>query len=176
MRRHPDLFRKLQYLQKSRLNPTIRSNSDLAAQLGVTKQAVSRWCRGTVTQMGDRIPDYLIDRLADLFDIESPWLSLDYADFESKIDHKLESRDSDSEAFQQVSIASLPITNLSTFGRDSELEFLTRCWDDPEQRVFMLGLFTGKATRRSSIHQVIFLSNTHYAGLVIQIQRKGLPG
>lgn len=164
MRRHPELFRKLQYLQKSRLNPTIRSNSDLAAQLGVTKQAVSRWCRGTVTQMGDRIPDYLIDRLADLFDIESSWLSLDITDFEAKIDGKIESRDSDLEAFQQVSIASLPITNLSTFGRDAELEFLTRCWDDPQINFVQVLAFGGVGKSALINRWLSDLSNEKFRG------------
>ena len=144
MRKHPDLGRKLSALYRNRLNPNVLNNVELGKRLGVSKQAVSRWCRGTATQIGDSIPDYQLIPLSDVFGIEPLWFTLSYSEFDTAIRSRVTANESaltkDSE---KVSISMMPSTGLNIFGRRDEIEILNDCWQSNTTNVLQIVAFGG---------------------------------
>jgi tetratricopeptide (TPR) repeat protein len=137
MKKHPNLHKKLHALYTLRVNPEIQSNVELAQHLGVTRQAVSRWCRGTATTQGDSIPDYQVVPFANAFGIDPYWLCTDLEEFETAIKSKLVAEKSGPVVKeQQISTATLPITDLNILGRRSELKSLNHYWQNP--RTFLV--------------------------------------
>ena len=68
MKKHPQLAKKFQLLFALQINPALNSYADIARVLGVSRQSVSRWCRGTATSQGDTIPQYQLSKIASEFD------------------------------------------------------------------------------------------------------------
>lgn len=144
MRKHPDLYKKLELLHNVSANSDIRSNSELARRLGITRQAVSRWCRGSETSSGDRIPEHLVPRLGDLYDVDPDWFSLPLDEFVSAVKNRIEdAKNGPLLKTQQISLAALPITNLTTFGRDAELAALNKLWAERSANVIQITGFGG---------------------------------
>jgi len=165
MRRHPYLHEKLNLLYALRANPGIRSNSDLARILGVSRQAVSSWCRGTATAAGDRLPDSHLDTVADLFAIDSSWLNLGIQDFEDAVKGSLlQQKASARKTPHQISIAAMPLTSLAIRGRDEELSCLYECWDDPRINVVELHGFGGMGKSALVNKWLSELSHDRYRG------------
>jgi tetratricopeptide (TPR) repeat protein/transcriptional regulator with XRE-family HTH domain len=144
MKKHPNLHKKLHALYTLRVNPEIRSNVDLARQLGVSRQAVSRWCKGTSTTQGDSIPDYQLVPFANAFGIDPYWLCTDLEEFETAIKSKLVAEKSGPVIKeQQISTATLPITDLNILGRKSELSSLNHFWQNPRTFLVQITGFGG---------------------------------
>lgn len=144
MKKHPNLAKKLQLLYTLRVNPDIQTNVELAEQLSVTKQAVSKWCHGTPTLTGQSIPDYQLIPLADLFDIDPFWFTLEMEEFESRIKKKIDNeKKGPVEQALQTSIATLPNTALQILGRDHELKKLTQYWQQSRTNVVQVLAFGG---------------------------------
>jgi tetratricopeptide (TPR) repeat protein/transcriptional regulator with XRE-family HTH domain len=144
MKKHPNLHKKLHALYTLRVNPEIRSNVDLARYLGVSRQAVSRWCQGTATTQGDSIPDYQLVPFANAFGIDPYWLCVDLEEFETAIKSKLVAEKSGPVVNeQQISTATLPITDLNILGRKSELSSLNHFWQNPRTFLVQITGFGG---------------------------------
>ncbi|NKB33071.1 MAG: hypothetical protein GKR91_08240 [Pseudomonadales bacterium] len=142
--KHPNLAIKLQLLYSLQVNSKIKNHSDLARELDVSRQAVSRWCRGTTTTHGNCIPHYQVAPIAKLFLIEVSWLSLEIEQFETKVRDRLEQSNSDlSKSAIEISNSTMPITSLELFGRDNELELLNYYWQQSESNVVQLIAFGG---------------------------------
>jgi transcriptional regulator with XRE-family HTH domain len=85
MIKHPQLSQKFELLYSLGIEATLSSNSGLAKKLGVSRQYISRWIRGTDTSPGDRIPSNHLEPVAEIFHIKPHWFSLSYSDFEQEI-------------------------------------------------------------------------------------------
>lgn len=144
MRKHPELGKKLLTLYRKRLNPNVISNVELAKKLGVSKQAVSRWCRGTQTQEGDSIPNKQIIPISDVFGIEPLWFTLDYPEFEIAVDSRVSANKSEKlDSKELVSISMLPNTGLDIVGRDEEIMQLNDYWQSNTTNVVQIVAFGG---------------------------------
>lgn len=142
--KHPNLARKLQLLYSLQLNPSIKTNSDLARVLEVSRQAVSRWCRGTASSYGDCIPHYQVAPIAQLFRIEISWFSLPFEDFETNVRERIvNNAESYLQHEPEVSNSTMPITSLELFGRESEIELLNSYWQREDVNVVQLIAFGG---------------------------------
>lgn len=87
---HAELAKKLKTLYQSQLNPNINNNAELARELGVSRQAISKWIRGTETSPGNRLPQNKVSPLARLFDIPVDWLTLPLEAFIENVSRKTE--------------------------------------------------------------------------------------
>lgn len=144
MTRHPRLSKKLELLYSLRLNPTIKSHANLAEALGISRQAVGRWCRGTETSAGDAIPISQLENVTAIFGICDHWFTLEYEEFESKVYGKQEAAGlSNNSRLENISVSLLPITPAKIFGRKSELKFLDAEWGNPKTNVVQLIGFGG---------------------------------
>lgn len=144
MRRHPHLGRKLQLLYSLRLNPSIKSHADLAEILGISRQAVGKWARGTETSQGDAIPLSQVEHVAAIFGISQHWLTLEFAEFEAKLYEKLEAESRlDSKKPERISVSLMPNTPAKIFGRKAELKSLDAEWNDRKTNVLQLVAFGG---------------------------------
>jgi len=144
MRRHPQLGKKLSLLYSLRLNPVIKNHADLAEILGISRQAVGKWARGTETSQGDSIPLSQVENVATIFSISEHWLTLSLEDFESKLYEKLESESRlDSKKPEKISISLLPNTPAKIFGRKPEFKILDAEWNDRRANVLQLVAFGG---------------------------------
>ena len=144
MKKHPQLAGKLELLYKLRVNPAIRSHADLARNVGVTRQSVSRWCRGTPTTNGNCVPHYQVVAVAGEFDIDPNWLTLESEDFEQRLRNRLDLKErSLNDNVVKISTATMPITGIEIFGRENELELLDSYWQDPKVNVVQLIAFGG---------------------------------
>lgn len=144
MRKHPELGNKLLTLYRKRLNPNVTNNVDLANKLGVSKQAVSRWCRGTSTISGDSIPNLQLIPVSNVFGIEPLWFSLDFPEFELAVDSRVRANDSEQmEKKELVSISMLPNTGLDIFGRENEIMKLNDFWQSNTTNVVQIVAFGG---------------------------------
>jgi len=163
MTKHPDLSKKLQSLYSLRVNPEIQSNVDLAEQLNVSRQAVSRWCCGTPTQRGNSIPDHQLVPLADAFDIEPYWLAYEFTEFSDCVRSKLTAEKSGPvEKVQHVSIATLPITGLDIFGRDGEISRLNNYWQNGRTNIVQIVAFGGVGKSSLVNRWLSEISKDHY--------------
>lgn len=163
MTKHPELAKKLQTLYSLRVNPEIQSNVDLAGQLSVSKQAVSRWCCGTSTQRGNSVPDQKLVPLADVFDIEPYWFSYGLEEFADCVKTKLTAEKSGPvDKVQHVSIASLPITGLDIFGRDEEITKLNNWWQNGRTNIVQIVAFGGVGKSALVNKWLSVISKDHY--------------
>ncbi len=165
MEKHPQLKEKLQLLYSLKLNPRITSNTDLAKEIGKSKQAISRWCIGSETTRGDTIPKDAIPRVAAALFVEPAWFSLSYPEFEEKvIDRAGLNVDPSDPLDVEISVSTLPITNVDIFGREEELELLDKCWFDSGTNVVEVVAFGG-AGKSSLINAWLSkLSKSNYKG------------
>ena len=144
MKNHPHLTKKFALLYSFRINPTIRSHADLAKELGITRQAVSRWARGTESTEGDSIPLNQLDNLGKTFCLDSRWFNLSLEEFEIKLRQKLEiEREELNRRPEKISLSLLPITSSEIFGREREMELLDSAWSDSRTNVLQMIAFGG---------------------------------
>ncbi|MBT8147422.1 MAG: hypothetical protein KJN90_11255, partial [Gammaproteobacteria bacterium] len=144
MRRHPQLAKKLSLLYSLRLNPSIKNHADLAEVLGISRQAVGKWARGTETSQGDAIPLSQVESVATIFGISEHWLTLSLEEFESKLYEKLEAESRlDCKKPEKISISLLPTTPAKIFGRKPELKTLDTEWTDRKANVLQIVAFGG---------------------------------
>ncbi|MCG8415588.1 MAG: helix-turn-helix domain-containing protein, partial [Pseudomonadales bacterium] len=165
MERHPNLKEKLQLLYLLQLNPHITSNSDLGAEIGKSRQAISRWCLGTETSRGNAIPLEELSKVARAFRIEPEWFSLSLEDFEHEVRKNLKETKSISQgAGVKISTSTLPITNVKIFGRERELKLLSDYWFDMRTNVVEVTAFGG-AGKSSLVNKWLSeLSKSRYKG------------
>ena len=144
MRKHPQLAEKLKLLFTLRINPEINNNADLAKRLGISRQAISKWVRGTETSLGNEIPHNQLEKLASLFRIDSYWFTLSLPEYELRLRDVAERNNSiRSSVPDKVSLSLLPITQTEIFGRDLELDLLDRAWDDDQTNLVQVIAFGG---------------------------------
>lgn len=165
MEKHPQLKEKLQLLYSLKLNPRITSNTDLAKEIGKSKQAISRWCIGSETTRGDTIPKDAITKVAAALFVEPAWLSLSYPEFEEKVNDRAGLNVVSSDPLDvEISVSTLPITNVDIFGREEELELLDKYWFDSRTNVVEVVAFGG-AGKSSLINAWLSkLSKSNYKG------------
>lgn len=150
MTQHPKLAKKLKLLYELRLNPEIKSNADLGRLFNISRQAISRWCNGSETDLGDKIPDHQVIPLCKAFGIKHQWLSRDLEEFESLVrERALNPRNNDPSRPERISVSSMPITNEEIFGRESETKLLDDIWRSSETNVVQIVGFGG--TGKSSL-------------------------
>lgn len=144
MKKHPHLARKLSLLYSQCINPSIQTNADLATELGISRQAISRWTHGSETNSGDCIPNSQIQKVSVLFGIEPHWFTLDMDKFDTKLHQKFE-QDPDGHHIgpEKLSVSLLPITDLQVFGREAELDLLGDAWKQARTNVVQLLAFGG---------------------------------
>jgi len=144
MRRHPQLAKKLTLLYSLRLNPSIRSHADLAEVLGISRQAVGKWARGTETSQGDAIPLSQVENVAAIFGISEHWFSLEFDAFEAKVYEKLEAESRlDVKKPEKISVSLMPNTPAKIYGRKAELKELDSEWNERKTNVVQLIAFGG---------------------------------
>ena len=144
MTRHPDLDKKLDLLYALRLNKKIKSHSELAEAVGISRQAVCKWVRGSETRRGDSIPLPKVPIVSAKFEIPEQWFVLNYDQFASKVNEKVENDQLDKQAKpEKISISLLPSTPASIFGRKSELKYIDNCWKDNRANVVQVFGFGG---------------------------------
>ncbi len=144
MKRHPQLGKKLKLLYSLRLNPAIKSHADLAEVLGISRQAVGKWARGTETSQGDAIPLSQVENVATIFGISEHWLTLEFEEFEARLYEKLEAESRlDIKKPERISVSLLPNTPAKIFGRKRELRFLDTEWAERQTNILQLVAFGG---------------------------------
>ncbi|MDA1370307.1 MAG: hypothetical protein O2971_06050 [Proteobacteria bacterium] len=144
MKKHPQLARKFQLLFALHINPAIKSNADIARVLGISRQSVSRWCRGTSTSQGDAIPHYQLESLSAEFDLQPHWFNLSFEEFELRVKRKKDSETgAKDDAGLRISTSTMPITNVQIFGRGKELDRLNNYWDEGQTNIVQLIAFGG---------------------------------
>ena len=134
------LDKKFQLLYKLGINPSIRSHSDLALALGVSRQAVSKWIHGTDTQLGDRIPPSKLDAVAAVFGIPAHWFDLPFERFKRELLQMIESNQVSEPAVAvgsaaRVLISMMPLTDLKAVGRNQELKALTKALKSTDSNI-----------------------------------------
>jgi len=88
MPQHPELEEKLLLLYSSGLNATIDKHSKLAREIGIARQNISKWIKGTDTHQKGTIPRAQLDRISALFSIEPGWFRLPMDDFERRVQRR----------------------------------------------------------------------------------------
>ncbi len=144
MVKHPDLAKKPRLLYNLRINSRIKSHTDLATELGISKQAVSRWLHGSDTRRGDCIPIAQVEHLSTLFQIKDHWFAKPFEHFEKLIFDKLENQaEPIAPRPDKISISQLPSTSPQVFRRESELAFLNSAWADESTNIVQIVAFGG---------------------------------
>ena len=144
MEKHPQLADKLQLLYLLQLNPNIQTHTDLAKELGRSKQAITKWCRGSATTRGNAMPLDHVANVAEIFKIEPQWFSLPFDEFEKLVRQRVSGVNADFERRKvRISTGTLPITDLNLYGRDSELKQLDDLWEDSTVNVVEIVAFGG---------------------------------
>ncbi len=144
MKKHPHLAKKLSQLYSSCINSSVNSNATLAKQLGISRQAISKWTNGSETSTGDCIPNSQIHNVAAVFGLEPHLFSLEMDEFQKKLLHKLESGKKPHQSRpEKMSLSLLPITNLQIFGRSAEIESLNAAWHSSEINCLQVVAFGG---------------------------------
>jgi len=144
MEKHPELAKKFIHLYKRGINPCIKNNADLAKKLDVSKQAISRWCRGSQTFSGDSIPDNQLIPLSDQFGFDPTWFTLELQKFVDAIDKKFPTDTGvNSDQCSQVSTSMMPNTGLEIFGREEEIRHLNDCWQSNRTNMVQIVGFGG---------------------------------
>lgn len=130
MNKHPKLAKKFKLLYQLKASPAITSNQKLADLLGVSRQSVSKWGRGSGTQSGDAIPDAHFFRIGQLFGIDSYLFTLEYEEFEREVRKIMERRNrARLRRPRRIFHNDLPVTSENLQGRDVELASLNEAWD-----------------------------------------------
>lgn len=130
MTKHPKLARKFKLLYQLKARPGITSNQKLADLLGVSRQSVSKWGRGSGTQSGDAIPDAHFFRIGQLFGIDSYLFTLEYEKFEKEVRRILDRRNrARMRRPRRIFHNDLPVTSENLPGREAELASLNEAWD-----------------------------------------------
>lgn len=144
MANHPDLAKKLKHLYNLRVNPKISSHTELAAEFGITKQAVSKWIHGSETRRGNSIPGAVVEDLSNLFRLKQHWFALPYEEFAELVVTMLETQDEPTaQRPVKISISQLPTTSPLVFGREHELEILNDAWSKKVANVVQIVGFGG---------------------------------
>lgn len=165
MEKHPELKEKLTLLYALQLNPLITSNSDLAKEIGRSRQAISRWCIGTETSHGNSIPLDSVSLVAKAFGIDPMLLTLPLKEFESGLKLELKNNSGAMRIGEaKTSTSTLPITDAAIFGRDVELSLLTELWHNPRMNLMQIVAFGG-AGKTSLVNKWLSnLSKESYRG------------
>ncbi|MFT4862068.1 MAG: tetratricopeptide (TPR) repeat protein/transcriptional regulator with XRE-family HTH domain [Pseudohongiellaceae bacterium] len=165
MKQHPQLSEKLQLLYQLKLNPALQTNVELAQALGISKQTISKWTRGTPTSHGNKIPQAKIDGLSALFYVEPLWWPLPLIQFETKVYQRAQERLEERFATpQDISLSFLPITSSEVFGRDSDILFLEQAWQDSAVNVVQLTGFGGIGKSTAVAAWLSVLAKQRYKG------------
>lgn len=139
MTKHPKLARKFKLLYQLKAGPGITSNQKLADLLGVSRQSVSKWGRGSGTQSGDAIPDAHFFRIGQLFGIDSYLFTLEYEKFEKEVRKTLERRNrARLRRPRRIFHNDLPVTGENLQGREAELASLNEAWDQCAANVIQI--------------------------------------
>ncbi len=129
MNKHPKLAKKLKLLYQLKAQPKITNNQQLANVLGVSRQAVSKWGTGSVTQSGDAIPDAHFFRIGQLFGIDSYLFTLEFEEFEKEVRLTLGQRSRAlRHSSRRIFLNNLPVPAGELFGREAELAELGAMW------------------------------------------------
>jgi tetratricopeptide (TPR) repeat protein len=165
MKQHPQLAEKLQLLYQLKLNPALKTNVEVAQALGISKQSISKWTRGTETSHGDRIPQSKIESLSELFDVEAAWWSLPLSQFEAKAHQRAQDRLEERVAKpEDISLSFLPITSSEVFGREQDILFLDQAWRDSDVNVIQLTGFGGIGKSTTVAAWLSLLAKERYKG------------
>ncbi len=165
MKNHPQLSAKFALLYSLCINPSIKSNADLAKRLGLSRQSISKWIHGTETRTGDRIPNTQIHNVSVEFGIEPRWFTLDLEEFEVKLKQKLQLQSSEKYSRpEKISVSLLPITSLKVIGRQDELELFDRAWKDSKINILQVIAFGGVGKSTTINSWLSHLDKNNYFG------------
>ncbi|MEQ9208459.1 MAG: helix-turn-helix domain-containing protein, partial [Pseudomonadales bacterium] len=163
--KHPQLAKKLKLLYNLRVNPEIKSNADLARRLGVSRQAISKWCQGSETSMGDAIPLEQLSRLEQEFGIDCDWFGLHFDEFEPRIRQRLEEEKLiANQRPEKISNLFSPIINSELCGREPELLRLDEAWASKRANVIQIIGFGGVGKSSLVHHWLTSLDRDNYRG------------
>lgn len=129
MPQHPELEGKLLLLYSSGLNATIDKHSKLARELGIARQNISKWIKGTDTHQKGAIPRAQLDRISALFSIEPGWLRLPMDDFERRIQRRSKALSLAMRATEPIVFMNRPVVPpRRLIGRDEGMSTLGFAW------------------------------------------------
>jgi tetratricopeptide (TPR) repeat protein/transcriptional regulator with XRE-family HTH domain len=129
MPQHPELEEKLRLLYGSGLNATIDKHSKLARELGIARQNISKWIKGTDTHQKGTIPRAQLDRIAALFSIEPGWLRLPVDEFERRVQRRLKALNLAVNAKEPLVFSNCAVAPPQRLiGRDEEMSTLGFAW------------------------------------------------
>lgn len=129
MPQHPELEEKLRLLYGSGLNATIDKHSNLARELGIARQNISKWIKGTDTHQKGTIPRAQLDRIAALFSIEPGWLRLPVDEFERRVQRRLKALNLAVNAKEPLVFSNCAVAPPQRLiGRDEEMSTLGFAW------------------------------------------------
>jgi tetratricopeptide (TPR) repeat protein/transcriptional regulator with XRE-family HTH domain len=129
MPQHPELEEKLRLLYGSGLNATIDKHSKLARELGIARQNISKWIKGTDTHQKGTIPLAQLDRIAALFSIEPGWLRLPVDEFERRVQRRLKALNLAVNAEEPLVFSNCAVAPPQRLiGRDEEMSTLGFAW------------------------------------------------
>ena len=129
MPQHPELEEKLRLLYGSGLNATIDKHSKLAGELGIARQNISKWIKGTDTHQKGTIPLAQLDRIAALFSIEPGWLRLPVDEFERRVQRRLKALNLAVNAEEPLVFSNCAVAPPQRLiGRDEEMSTLGFAW------------------------------------------------
>lgn len=129
MPQHPELEEKLHLLYGSGLNATIDKHSNLAGELGIARQNISKWIKGTDTHQKGTIPRAQLDRIAALFSIEPGWLRLPVDEFERRVQRRLKALNLAVNAKEPLVFSNCAVAPPQRLiGRDEEMSTLGFAW------------------------------------------------
>ena len=139
MTKHPKLAKKFKLLYQLKAGPGITSNQKLADLLGVSRQSVSKWGRGSGTQSGDAIPDAHFFRIGHLFGIDSYLFTLEYEKFEKEVRKTLDRRNrARLSRPRRIFHNDLSAPREHLQGREAELASLNEAWDQCAANVIQI--------------------------------------
>ncbi len=129
MPQHPELEEKLRLLYGSGLNAPIDKHSKLARELGIARQNISKWIKGTDTHQKGTIPRAQLDRIAALFSIEPGWLRLPVDEFERRVQRRLKALNLAVNAEEPLVFSNCAVAPPQRLiGRDEEMSTLGFAW------------------------------------------------
>ena len=129
MPQHPELEEKLRLLYGSGLDATIDKHSKLARELGIARQNISKWIKGTDTHQKGTIPRAQLDRIAALFSIEPGWLRLPIDEFERRVQRRLKALNLAVNAEEPLVFSNCAVAPPQRLiGRDEEMSTLGFAW------------------------------------------------
>lgn len=129
MPQHPELEEKLRLLYGSGLNATIDKHSKLARELGIARQNISKWIKGTDTHQKGTIPRAQLDRIAALFSIEPGWLRLPVDEFERRVQRRHKALNLAVNAEEPLVFSNCAVAPPQRLiGRDEEMSTLGFAW------------------------------------------------